>query len=230
MKMNQLSPESLRKNVWGYFDRRRSSYWAAPSTCSIWPPFRSMHCLARRIVAAARCSMAHGMRQTVHRRLHYTCPWGLRDFLGCFGTLATALGMGFQLESKSWKFRENRSLRLPSELRPSRYAPVYSVLPELDPAGLFLATGVLKQPRSLEYLKDAVKPVVRRPPLSVYRAAQQRPRYAGLKCASSERGGHLERVLDAAQKGDRWWLKYVSTSKISSGFHRLWSGFQVIPG
>ena len=77
-------------------------------------------------------------------------------------------------------------------------------------------------PGSLDYLKDAVKPVVRRLPLSVCRAAAEATLRRAKQCIKWN-GGHIEYVHGAAQCNDRRRSKSPQTKY-------LLSGFQVTPG
>ena len=76
--------------------------------------------------------------------------------------------------------------------------------------------------RSLEDLKDAVKPVVRRLTLSVCRAAAAATVRRAKQCIERN-GGHVEHVLGVVQDGDRGRSKSSQTKYICSDF-------QVTPG
>ena len=213
--------------VWVDFDCRRSPHWAVPNDvqydpryepCSIWPPFRSMHCLARPLLQHGARKAAGGAPPAL---LHH---WGLRDFLGCFG------------KHGEHSFRHGSPARV--YISPENFVKIDHCVwvatksrrtrvrraPRTWPCRTFsfhLKSQVYRNnPRSLEDLNDAVKAVVRRLPISVCHAEAE----ATIRRAKQyiERNwGHIEHVFGAAQYGDRQRSGYPQTKY-------LWSGFQMI--
>ena len=68
-------------------------------------------------------------------------------------------------------------------------------------------------PRNLEELKDAVKPVVCRLPRSVCRAAAEATLRQAKQCIE-RKCGHIEHVLGATQYGDRRRSKSPQTNNL----------------
>ena len=211
--------------AWGDFDRCRSLHWAAPRTCSIWHPFRSMHCLAWRIEASAAARHTKSGRR---RTTGFTASLRTSKLLGMLrytwppGTCGKKKTGGV----KSGEHAGHGCVSTWSQLRRSgRFSRnfqglwrhwlgthVYSCAPHV----------CRNNPRSLEDLNVAVKPVVHRLPLSVcHTAAETTIRRA--KQRIERNFGHIEHVFGAAQYGDRRRSKSTETKY-------LWSGFQVTPG
>ena len=80
-------------------------------------------------------------------------------------------------------------------------------------------------PRSLEDLNDAVKPVVRRLPLSVHRAAAEATIRHAKQCIERN-GGHIEHILGAAQYGDRRRSKSLKQNIFDQAFRRYLPHFR----
>ena len=161
-----------------------------------------MHCLAWRIVASAAARHTEsGRRRTTgftaslrSSRLFglFRCTWEFRwqeksggSSLG--STPATGVSRLGSSSDAMVDFHKNVMAYVDSGWGP---------MPKAVP-------GVYRNhPRSLEDLKDAVKPVARRLPLSVCRAAAEATIRRAKQCIERN-GGNLEHVLGAAQYGDR---------------------------